>query len=254
MEAKVINSTYLKQSTAQSFTLQPNEVVLLKKGGSVQFNKVEQHKDSNYYVLELPVPINNKIHWLAFKYDFDWEDIKPEQNKNKQLILSSTFVSIFDKQPEDKLLDDLNSCLNTFNITTSNRIRHFLSQAAHESGGLEYFEEFGTGEDYEYREDLGNTEEGDGVTYKGAGVLQVTGRHNYEGFSNYINDRRVMEGYTYVTKKYPFSISGFWWLDNDMNTLCDTNPSVEEVTLRVNGGYNGLEDRLSWYAKVSKYI
>ena len=39
-----------------------------------------------------------------------------------------------------------------------------------------------------------------------------------------------------------------------MNSLCDTDPSVEQVTLRVNGGYNGLEDRKAYYGRAECYI
>jgi predicted chitinase len=47
--------------------------------------------------------------------------------------------------------------------------------------------------------------------------------------------------------KYPATSAGYWWMNNKMNALCDTNPSVEQVTRRVNGGYNGLADRKVYY-------
>jgi predicted chitinase len=58
-----------------------------------------------------------------------------------------------------------------------------------------------------------------------------------------------MEGVTYVAAKYPFTSAGFWWDNNNMNSLCDRGGSVEDVTLRVNGGYNGLDDRQHYYNK-----
>ena len=83
--------------------------------------------------------------------------------------------------------------------------------------------------------------------YKGAGYIQLSGRYNYQKFSDYIGDPRVMEGVDYVAEHYPFSSAGYWWQSNGMNELCDTNPTVEQVTLRVNGGYNGLDDRKHYY-------
>jgi len=149
---------------------------------------------------------------------------------------------------------DLNKCLRTFNITTTLRIRHFLAQISHESGGGIYTEELASGADYEGRSDLGNTHPGDGRKYKGAGFIQLTGRANYQALSNYLHDPKVMDGVSYVASKYPATSAGFWWHNNYMNALCDTNPSVEQVTLRVNGGYNGLEDRKKYYSRCCEVI
>lgn len=148
---------------------------------------------------------------------------------------------------EDNEILELNKCLETFEITTPSRIRHFLSQTAHESGGGRWKREISDGWYLEGRTDIGNTQPGDGPKYKGAGYIQLTGRYNYQKLSDYLNDPRVMEGVDYVAKTYPFTSAGYWWVSNEMNELCDTNPTVEQVTLRVNGGYNGLDDRKEYY-------
>lgn len=148
---------------------------------------------------------------------------------------------------KDSEVKELNDCLIKFGITTPSRKRHFLSQTAHESGGGRWKEELASGNAYEGRKDLGNTQPGDGPRFKGAGYIQLTGRANYQAFSNYVKDPKVMQGCSYVAANYPFTSAGFWWLNNDMNALCDTNPTVEKVTLRVNGGYNGLDDRKMYY-------
>ena len=148
---------------------------------------------------------------------------------------------------QDEEIVELNECLRRFNITTPNRIRHFLSQTAHESGGGKWKKELSDGKYLEGRTDLGNFNEGDGPRYKGAGYIQLTGRYNYQKFADYIKDQDVMNGYEYVAQNYPFTSAGYWWESNGMNELCDTNPTVEQVTLRVNGGYNGLEDRKHYY-------
>ena len=149
---------------------------------------------------------------------------------------------------------ELNKCLNTFKIITPVRIRHFLSQISHESGGGRYKEELASGEDYEGREDLGNTEPGDGRKYKGAGYIQLTGRANYQAFADYMKDPNIMKGVSYVAKNYPFTSGGFWWSNNQMNQLCDKNPSVEQVTKIVNGGYNGIDDRKMYYKRCCAVI
>ncbi|SDK21172.1 LysM peptidoglycan-binding domain-containing protein [Sediminibacillus albus] len=163
------------------------------------------------------------------------------ESQLNQIGWSSAYLS-------DAILEDLNSCLERYNITTRSRICHFISQCSHESGAGRWTKELASGEDYEGREDLGNTEPGDGPKFKGAGYIQLTGRYNYTQFSNDIGDPEVVnQGVDYVAANYPWSSAGFWWDANNMNALCDTNPSVEAVTLRVNGGYNGLEDRRMYY-------
>ena len=77
----------------------------------------------------------------------------------------------------------------------------------------------------------------------------MTGRSNYQKFANYIGDQNVMKGVDYVAKNYPWTSAGFWWYNNKMNALCDKNPTVKEVTKKVNGGTRGLEERESYYKK-----
>ena len=144
-------------------------------------------------------------------------------------------------------LGDLNSCLARFEINNPARIRHFISQCSHESGNGRWTREIANGWAYEGRRDLGNTQPGDGPRFKGAGYLQLTGRANYQNFANYIQDQGVMQGVDYVADRYPWTCSGYWWMRNGMNGLCDSGASVEQVTRRVNGGYNGLEDRRAKY-------
>ncbi|MFS0561108.1 LysM peptidoglycan-binding domain-containing protein, partial [Terribacillus sp. 179-K 1B1 HS] len=158
-----------------------------------------------------------------------------------QIGWSSTYIS-------QTMLDDLNSCLERYNITTKSRLSHFISQCSHESGAGRWKTELADGTAYEGRTDLGNTQPGDGPKFKGAGYIQLTGRYNYTRFGNAIGDPQVVaQGVNYVAANYPWTSAGFWWHSNNMNALCDTNPSVEAVTRRVNGGYRGLEDRRMYY-------
>lgn len=151
-------------------------------------------------------------------------------------------------------LKDLNDCLRRFQINTPTRLRHFLSQIAHESGGLKWMKELASGWAYENRKDLGNVRAGDGPKFKGAGCIQLTGRANYQALCNYLGDPRVMEGCHYVSTTYPFTSAGFWWHRNKINALCDRGASVEQITRRVNGAYNGLDDRKRYYRKACEVI
>lgn len=164
-----------------------------------------------------------------------------------ELVSMAQLTHIFDKEIEDYLFTDLNACLQTFHIITPERIRHFIAQVAHESAGLQFLQELATGEDYEGREDLGNTEEGDGRRFKGGGAIQLTGRSNYQRFADFMKDDRIMEGVEYVASTYPLTSAGFWWYDNGMNEFVDNGAGVREVSRRVNGGWNGLSDRTRYY-------
>ena len=116
--------------------------------------------------------------------------------------------------------------------------------------------ELASGWDYEWRSDLGNIRVGDGPRFKGAGFIQVTGRYNYQQFANYIKDSNVMYGVDYVAANYPFTISGFWWMMNRMNELCDSGATCRKVSARVNGRdpANGLADREKYYKRCCEVI
>lgn len=157
---------------------------------------------------------------------------------------------------KDQKLIELYQCLRTFDITTQSRLRHFISQCSHESNGGRWMKEFASGNDYEGRKDLGNNQKGDGPRYKGAGFIQVTGRYNYQQFANYIKDPKVMNGVDYVSQKYPFTISGYWWMLNEMNDMCDKGATCRQVSTRVNGRdpANGLADREKYYKRCLEII
>ncbi|QIN97113.1 endolysin [Synechococcus phage S-H34] len=185
------------------------------------------------------------------------EEKKPEEPKSVELVSKADLAYIWncaESLIKDSEVVEMNKCLHTFGITKTQSIRHFMSQTAHESGGGRYMKELASGEAYEFRADLGNDQPGDGPKYKGAGYIQMTGKANYRAFSEFIKDPRVMEGVDYASKTYPFTSAGFWWRNNNMNQLCESGGSVEQVTKRVNGGYNGLEDRRYYYQRACKVI
>ena len=185
--------------------------------------------------------------------------VEPESAETslKPLVSKATIAFIWEcnqKLVYDFEVVELNECLYRYDITTKSRLHHFLSQTAHESGGGRYKTEISNGWYLEGRSDIGNFRPGDGPKYKGAGYIQLTGRANYQAFSDYMGDPRIMEGVDYVAENYPFTSAGFWWKSNGMNELCDRDPSVEAVTRRVNGGYNGLQDRKKYYKRATWVI
>ena len=183
--------------------------------------------------------------------------VEEASSKPDALITKKQLSRIWDVSEttiSDRIINDLNACLVRFQINTSVRIRHFISQISHESGGGKWMKELASGDDYEGRKDLGNTQPGDGRKYKGAGFIQLTGRANYASFSKYMNDPKVMDGVDYVALNYPATSAGYWWYNNRMNALCDRNPLIEEVTKRVNGGLRGIEDRKVYYNRCLEVI
>ena len=182
---------------------------------------------------------------------------RPEVPSGYTYVTKRQLAEIWQCSPTliaDSEIVELNKCLETFQITTPSRIRHFLSQTAHESGGGRWKKELSDGWYLEGRTDIGNVYHGDGPKYKGAGYIQLTGRHNYQKFSDYIGDPKVMDGVDYVAETYPYTSAGYWWWSNGMNELCNKNPTVRQVTRRVNGGYNGLTDREHYYAICQRVI
>lgn len=168
-----------------------------------------------------------------------------------QLVSVAQATAVFTRAPRESQLADLNSCLQRFSINTPARMRHFLAQVGHESGGLRWMMELASGDAYEGRKDLGNTRVGDGPRYKGAGAIQLTGRYNYQRFADFIKDPAVMDGAAYVANKYPFTSAGFWWHLNGMNAYCDSGATCRQISARVNGRdpANGLADREAYYTR-----
>lgn len=237
-------NTFLKRSPVQSNVLLDTQKKFVVEGFSIPVTQVSVI--SNHYAFT-----SDDLRFRGEGYAFleHFELIGGEAQK--VIVTKEQAESLFGNAIADHQLEDLNSCLIRYEITTTLRLRHFLSQIAHESGGLQWFKELASGDDYDDRIDLGNTPEidGDGRIYKGAGVIQLTGRANYQAFSDAIGDPKVMEGVDYVAETYPFTSAGFWWTNNNMNELCDRDPSVEQVTLRVNGGLTNLEDRQFYFDK-----
>jgi len=122
----------------------------------------------------------------------------------------------------------------------------------HETANFVYMEEIADGWAYEGRQDLGNIYPGDGPKYKGAGVLMLTGRYNYSRAAAELNDPLVLSrGCEYVAKHYPFRSAQKWIRDNDLLGIC-LNKGFDDCCYRINGGWNGYDDRLAKYKTCKK--
>ena len=131
-------------------------------------------------------------------------------------------------------------------IDTPHRIAAFLAQLAHESGEYRYMEELADGSAYEGRVDLGNTQPGDGVRYKGRGPIQITGRSNYEACGKALG-LDLLNNPKLLTLPENGTRSAVWfWNRNNLSQLADKD-WFKTITRRINGGYNGLSDRRNYW-------
>lgn len=153
--------------------------------------------------------------------------------------------------PVDKLqeiLPFLNSTLKKYEINTPMRVSHFLAQVLHESGGFKFSKEIASGEAYEGRRDLGNTQKGDGVKYKGRGYIQITGRFNYESYKMYTGIDFITFPELLESPKHAIDSAGWFWKIKNLNALADKD-EFTKITKTINGGTNGIEDRRQYLHK-----
>jgi len=173
---------------------------------------------------------------------------------------------------------EINFLIEKFNLSSGLRLSHFLSQCAHESGNFKvlnenlnysadgllkifpkYFKDKATADAYArkpekianrvYASRMGNGDEasGDGYKFRGRGFIQLTGKSNYQAFSDFIKEDCVVNP-DLVATKYPLTSAAFFFDKNKLWDICDKGATPEVVTLvtkRVNGGTHGLDDRLS---------
>ncbi len=139
-------------------------------------------------------------------------------------------------------------------IDTAARQAAFLAQIGHESGGLKYTSEVWgptpAQSRYEGRKDLGNNKTDDGSRFRGHGLIQTTGRANharvtqrlrlrFDGVPDFEQEPQALTD----TKWAALSACDYWDMHN-LNTLADSG-DFERITEIINGGNNGLEDRIA---------
>ena len=150
-------------------------------------------------------------------------------------------------------LAPLNVAMAQFGIDTPPRQASFLAQVAHESGQLLWLRELASGAAYEGRSDLGNVVAGDGVRFKGRGLLQITGRANYAACGVALGLDLLAAPQLLEQPVAACRSAGWFWQSRGLNRLADAGDQ-ERITRRINGGINGLAERLALYQVARKVL
>lgn len=151
-----------------------------------------------------------------------------------------------------KFVDVIDAAMAEFGIDTPERQAMFLSQVGHESGGLHWMREIWGPTvaqlRYEGRLDLGNTEPGDGARFKGRGLLQVTGRANYEAAGEALGLDLISHPELLEIPEHAARSAAHFWKAKGLNQFADER-DVKTCTRRINGGLNGFDERMALYSK-----
>ena len=193
-------------------------------------------------------------------------------------ITKEQFSLIFPKNKEaEAWVDSLNDILPQYDINTVNRVAAFLAQCGHESAGFTVLSEnlnygaaglktvfgkyFKTVDPLQYerkpekianrvyanRMGNGNEASGDGWKYRGRGPIQLTGKNNYIAFSADMGvDVTSSPDMVSMNKKIALLSAIWFWDKNKLNAMADKGDMVS-MTKRINGGTNGLIDRIKHY-------
>lgn len=135
------------------------------------------------------------------------------------------------------------TAIKEWDIADPDRLAAFLGQLCHESGELRWWVEKASGKAYEGRQDLGNTEPGDGPRYKGRGPIQLTGRSNYRAAGRALGVDLEGQPELAATPEVGFRVAGWYWATRGLNALADAG-DYRAITIRINGGLNGYADRV----------
>lgn len=182
------------------------------------------------------------------------------------------------KEP-DRWAEELTTVLPQYDITTVEEISSFIAQTGHESAHYNVLQEnlnyskdglrkifgkyFPTEElaaqyarnppmiaSRVYANRMGNGTEAsqEGWLYRGRGLIQCTGKQNYQRCSQFLfkDDRLLTQPELLTEYKYAILSACFYWTANKLNNYAT---DVKATTKLVNGGYHGLDDRLAIYER-----
>lgn len=152
----------------------------------------------------------------------------------------------------------LEYAMREFGITTPQRQAAFLAHVCHESGSLRYTREIASGAEYDVGAkavSLGNTpaDDGDGERYKGRGLLQITGRANYERCGAALNMDLISNPALLESPAAATRASAWWWREHGCNELADRD-LFGQLTKTINGGYTGLDDRIKHWLRARRVL
>jgi len=186
----------------------------------------------------------------------------------------------------DKWAAPLTAAMEKFAINTPRRQAQFIAQIAHESGGFKQLTEnlnysaqglastwpgrfsTGTGPNEVAREiarnpekianaayglRMGNNAQGDGWRYRGRGLIQLTGKANYQAAASAIGATLVEQPDLVAEPAMAAMTAAWFWSKNGLNALADSG-DTRAVTKRINGGTTGLDDRLARYVRAEKVL
>ena len=200
---------------------------------------------------------------MSFVFDFNADQVRELLSGNSET---------------DEWFEAMEEILPFYDINTVERVAGFIAQCAHESNNFRVLQEnlnysskaldaiFGkyfvrAGRNakeyhrqpekianviYASRMDNGDTASGDGWRFRGRGVIQLTGRHNYTKFGNSLSIS-AEQAIKYVkTKKGALESACWFWDTNKINRYADKQ-DITGMTKRINGGTIGLADRKKHY-------
>lgn len=171
----------------------------------------------------------------------------------------------------------MNKWFPEFDIDTKPEVCHILTQLAHESDSFNAMEEYASGQQYEGRLDLGNKVKGDGIKFKGRGPLQMTGRsiYNQLGIKAGSPLKFIYNPELLATPEWGVWAAAIFWtergllsisnmsddsklpykrkLDNGLSEIIMVSP-IEFISRKINGGINGLQERIKLYEKAKEII
>lgn len=174
--------------------------------------------------------------------------------------------------------------LPDYGIDTPERQAAFLAQCAHESNNFDaikenlnykaaslqkvfpkYFPTAELAEQYAHNQSqianrvyanrMGNGDEdsGDGYRYCGRGLIQITGKNNYQAFADSLQGNLEDVPEYLATFEGAVQSACWFWEANDLNTLADSG-DIKTMTHKINGGYIGLEDREAKYQEIKAIL
>lgn len=147
----------------------------------------------------------------------------------------------------------LSDAMLEFNLITAKTQAAFLAQVCHESGSLKYTEEIADGSAYEGRADLGNTQPLDGPRFKGRGLLQITGRANYRQCGNALGLDLLAQPDLLATPQGACRSAAWFWKSRALNGLAESD-KFGSLTKIINGGFNGLDDRIQHWLRIRRVL
>ena len=144
----------------------------------------------------------------------------------------------------DKYIDYINNDRYKFNINNCMDLGHFLAQMLHESGNFVYLKEIG-----------GNSLKAKKYwPFIGRGLIQITHKHNYKKYGDFVGEDFISSDLAMnKLESTEHSIkSAFWyWMDRKLSKWGNKDDLIW-ITIKVNGGLNGYNDRLDKLRKFKK--